>query len=1013
MTPTSVVPVRPSPATRAASATTPPGTAVRVPILAALFVGLFGVLLASSPARDLAVWKHIAGGRNLFQDGFSPTWLYDLGSYAVYAVAGGGGLVAVKAVLCGLVGVLLLRLSSASGWRLALAMTGLAVLAMGGRLLLHPETASVVLMAVALWVLHRPPDRPTGRWPLPDWRLVAVVVVWANVDGRFVLGVAVIALTLLGRALDDRAKVGLLKAFERWVIAVVVLAAAACLSPSHVNGLNIPADIDSAMNALTKPAGETPTVYSPFDTDFFVQFRDSSAALAFYPLLALGLFSFVLNRKGWRWAWALPWLALAVVAAVQVRTVPLFAVVAGPVTAWNLQAYFTRRGIVSKPPRPWVRMAGYALTGVAAVVFLVAAWPGWLQGPPYEPRRWAVECPPAVQQGAEFIKQTHVAKLWDDGTRTLHVSPETQAAFAVFAPDDPRVQDDTTVNLLLEKLDHEKAREALRALKVTRVVLWAGDARQVNVLDRLLAEPAEWRQLSLHGGLVVFGWNDPKHPTAERFAGREVDFDRLAFRPDESEVAPAPRSVAGRQWWEVFWTPADPPRSPARDEATVLLRKALADRDAAPVRHLTEWENGQLAGLVGAGAGWAGPGAGLDAALRLTLFRPPVPPPAHGNRPPPQTDMTFTMQKRFANDRGSIPVGVGYAAVRAARRAVADNPTDATAYLVLGRAYSLLLSGTAEHEWAARIPQIKRVREDQQVAAFNRAVTLDPKLAAAHLELARLYRSNGCIDLAADHLKTYLDLPPRWGGPKKGSELAEASATEWKQLTQQVESRTRTWEEETARQPVGDRALRAQQMELGRLARDLLLKSDVAAFGKSGTELEIDLLLRTGRPQDVLDWLTPEVAGSLDSVRQYHWRRAEAYLAVGDYAAADEELALMVSGDGKLTDPKLVVSEVGALLGKAVLDIGPGVPPLQQWTWNEVNRADMELSFNKFPKTLRLQADMQVLRGVMALEGGNRERAADVFRNALTFSPNPSGGGQLEFGGRTIARDCLGWLSEK
>jgi tetratricopeptide (TPR) repeat protein len=704
-------------------------------------------------------------------------------------------------------------------------------------------------------------------------------------------------------------------------------------------------------------------------------------------------------------------MALAVVAAVQVRMVPLFAVAAGPITAWNLQGYFARRGGTAKPPRPWVRIAGYALTGVAAVAFLVAAWPGWLQRPPYEPRRWEVECPPAVVQGAEFIKKTHEAKLWDEGTRTLHASPDTLAAFTLFAPADPAVQDENAVEQLLKSLNNEAAREALRKLKVTRVVVWAGDPRQVNLLDRLLAEPAEWRLLSLSGGLVVFGWNDPKHPTAERFAGWEVDFDRLAFRPNASEVAPAPRAANSRQWWEVFWTPADPPRPPARDEATVLMRKALADRDAAPVRHLTEWENGQLAGLVGAAAGWTGPGAGLDAAVRLTLFRPPVPQQPQGNRPPPQTEMTFALQKQFASDRGPIPVGVGYAAVRAARRAVADNPTDANAYLVLGRAYSLLLSGTAEHAWAARIPQIKRVREDQQVAAFNKAVALDPKLAAAHLELARLYRSTGCIDLAAEHYAEYQKLPPRWGGPKKGSEATEVAA-ELKQLTNLVEGRERTWEEETARQPVGDRALRAQQLELGGVARDLLLKSDVAAFGVSGTKLEIDLLLRTGRPRDVLDWVAPEVAGSLGE-RDYRWRRALAQLAVGDYDAADEELALMVSGDGKLTDPKFVVSEVAALLGKAVLDIGPGIPPLQQWTWNELNRADMELSFNKFPRTLRLQADMQVLRGVMALEGGNRERAAEVLRNALTFSPNPSGGGQLEFGGRTIARDVLGWLGEK
>ena len=31
---------------------------------------------------------------------------------------------------------------------------------------------------------------------------------------------------------------------------------------------------------------------------------------------------------------------------------------------------------------------------------LVCAWPGWLQAPPFEPRRWAVELPASLERGA-------------------------------------------------------------------------------------------------------------------------------------------------------------------------------------------------------------------------------------------------------------------------------------------------------------------------------------------------------------------------------------------------------------------------------------------------------------------------------------------------------------------------------------------------------------------------------------------------------------------------------------
>src|SRR5688572_23046039 len=70
-----------------------------------LFVSTFAFLLASFPARNSDVWKHLAAGRDVargqlpldntaFADtGAGSTWLYDLVCYGVYSVAGGTGLV--------------------------------------------------------------------------------------------------------------------------------------------------------------------------------------------------------------------------------------------------------------------------------------------------------------------------------------------------------------------------------------------------------------------------------------------------------------------------------------------------------------------------------------------------------------------------------------------------------------------------------------------------------------------------------------------------------------------------------------------------------------------------------------------------------------------------------------------------------------------------------------------------------------------------------------------------------
>ena len=1012
--PAQVSPLAQLPSEKPVGATPPSeGLVTRIPVLAVLFVAVFGVLLTSFPARNNDLWQHLADGRGLVRgaSGFGPTWLYDLAVYATFSATGGAGLVAAKALLCGAVAVLLLRLSSVTpGWRIPLAVTGLAVLALGSRLLLQPETISVLCLAIAVWLLFREQPRSPAAGVWPGWRLVVLFVVWANIDGRFVFGLAVVALTWLGLVLDGRPPDGRGRALGRWVVRVAILVGASCVSVSHVNGLNVPPEIRAAVVALRAEAGaESQTVNSPFDRDYLTLFRDSSAALSYYPLLALGLVSFVLNRRGWRWSWFLPCAGLAVMSGLQARTVPFFAIVAGPVIAWNLQEFFARRGVTSPVGRR-ARYAGLSLTWVIAAAFLVCAWPGWLQGPPFEPRRWAVERPLALESGAEFLRRSHAAALWVPDARTLHVSPETLGALAWFCPEDRGVRDDMALNRLLNPDGSDDGRERLRALGVSRVVVYVGDpgAPWRAALDRFLADPDEWPVLHLTGGLVIFGWRDPARSTvSDPFAGWEVDFARLAFRPDESEVAPPARPPGKRRWWDVFWKPAPPPRPPGRDEAAVLLRKAEATIHSAPLRHLMAWESGQVAGLVGTASGWNSLSGPFDGALRLTLFRPPLPEAAQPDgRLPAVTELTFALHQRFIFERGHAPVGILHAAIRAARRAVAENPADANAHLALGRAYIALVSTTAEQGWAARVPQLLRVRQVQASASLNRAVALNPRLAEAHLELGRLYLTIGCLDLGVHHLRAYRDLPPRWGGPQKGDRLAEAVESELARLTKLLDFRTREFARESAQSSVSDRALMAVRLELGGAARDLLLKSDAAAFGAQGTELEIDLLLRTGRPDDVLESATSEVRGSLGNL-SYHWSRAQALLALGEYDAADAELAEMVGPDGRLAAPARVGEEVGVLVGKALLDEQPGRSDLPQLAWRVLSQSDFRSRLANVAQQLGLQADITVLRGVVGLEAGNIPRARDAFRAALTFSPNRWGPGQLEFSGRRIAWDCL------
>jgi len=67
-------------------------------------------------------------------------------------------------------------------------------------------------------------------------------------------------------------------------------------------------------------------------------------------------------------------------------------------------------------------------------------------------------------------------------------------------------------------------------------------------------------------------------------------------------------------------------------------------------------------------------------------------------------------------------------AVRAARRALQENPDDAVAHLLLGQAYLRLIARDRRAQCARNSPR-GRAREAQVAAALNQALRLQPGLA--------------------------------------------------------------------------------------------------------------------------------------------------------------------------------------------------------------------------------------------------------------------------------------------
>lgn len=955
----------------------PRAPAGRGPLAAGALVAALALLLASFPARNLDVWGHLAGGRALLAGDLadvSRTWLYDVLAYRLYQLGGGALLAAAKALAVAATGLLVFAACRVrAGTALAAACAALAVLAAGVRVPLQPVTVSYLFFALALRLALRPAGRPGP--------LFATFALWANCDRWAVVGLGTVALVWLGRALDSADGRAELRARGR---ALLLLAWACALSPAHARGLVPPAE------ALAAFGGAEPT--AAFGRAYLLAIGDSPAGRAYFVLLGLGAGAVLAARGGRVWELLLPGLVLAALSAGQARAVPFFALVGGPALAWHAAAVVERLN-----PNAAVARAGRGAGVLAVLVLLACAWPGWLQGPPYGTRAWALDVPAGRGRAAAVLDELRAAGALAPGTRTLHGSAEAARSFAWFAPADEGVADEALVAALTDPKPEGDPRAKLRAAGVTRAVVAVGDpGRAPDLLERLLTAPDEWPLLSAAGGVAVFGWRDPAGPPGA-FAAHELDLARLAFRPTEDEKLPPVPPPPDRRPWEALWKRL-PPRPPERDEATLLLLKAEADRITSPDRHARAWTGWQTAGIIGAGA--TGPGAHpLALGLRLTLA---VPPQGKGTDLPPVTRTAFGLQGAFVAARGDAPPAALFAAVRAARRAAAADPTDPAPHLTLGRCYLRLADATAEPLWAARLPVLGQLRLAQAAGAFARAVALNPNLPAAHLELGALYRRMNCGDLAVTHLRAYRALVARGGGKPDPRASDEVMA----RLADLLEKHTRDLAAEGARVPVGDRAFLAAQRGLAGEALKLLLGSDVSAFGTSGMRLELDLLLKTGRGRELLVWATPELRAAL-TPPTYHWLRAQALLAAGDYAAADLEMAAA-------TEAPATRAAAGAraarLTGKAVLDARPGSPVLADLPWRVLVESDYRAELGAAERELANQCDILAVRGLVALEAGDTDRALESFRAALAFEAGAALGARVEFPARPIAAAGLSWL---
>jgi hypothetical protein len=1039
-----------------------------------VLVLVLAFLAASFVARNSDVWFHLAAGRLLAQgqvfrsdDPFAYTaergswppsaWLFDMALYGLYARVGGAALVVVKALLVTALAGLLLRVRRPDGaaW-VSVVCTALAVLAMSPRLLLQPACVSYVFLGVSfslLWQPHAPPRQTTGREVEPGKGslrvspyapLLAVFVLWVNVDEWFLLGPALAALFWLGERLQGPRRT------PGWLVPAGF--AVCLLNPHTWHAFSLPPELSpvSWTSGLRQDVRFQAQFASPWQSAHLHAAAALAAApLAYYALTFLGLLAFLLQPRalrGWRLA---VWLPFALLAAWQVRLIPFFAVVAAPITALSWQDVLAGREAAPSRARGPGRApaAGRTVLALSLLALIFLAWPGWLAGYGREERRvaWGLQAEPSLQRATETLRDWRRRGLLLGDERVFALSPEVAQYGAWFSPGE-RYFFDHRLGLFPEAArDYETVCRALEPdLAPPRPAAHGGagegarDWRQVlschgvgvlvvyerepqrlfAVLHRLADDPERWTLLGVTGEALIVGWNEARARTPGGFRPLAFDAEQLALGPQDErarrDLPPAPERGPEHLpprpslWTRLTRSPA--PVSWESPAATVYLHDFDDSQGLEGRQQLRASMSGYAASLTGLAAlPSAAPGAALQVvAADQVLFR-------RGG--PGSLLMRDQLGPYFAPLAQRSPA-LPLLAVRAARRAVAANPADANAWLRLGQAYVLLRDETCERTGHGGLSPLAQLRHVQIATALEQAVRLDPDLEAAQHELAHLYGERNFLDQALAHQQEELRLSRR-AGPRPG-ETAEEFAYRLELLGRDVAKldkfvQGRRQEYASASRSLGGERLEqaglALRMGLARQAvDDVLLPCPAALLGAPGIKLELELLLMLGRAEDVRAILRdPGFAGN-KQVLPYHdlpappnaegtpfypvpyhwpayqWLQALQAASLGDYVQAREDLGEIRSGlragqERLRRQLREGVRPEWALLPWLLSGPQPFLPALAARDLLRLGDERAQLEAGE-PVLLGHQADLDVLQGLLALERGDTEDARSDFAAA-------------------------------
>ncbi|MBM3968366.1 MAG: hypothetical protein FJ302_00670 [Planctomycetes bacterium] len=734
--------------------------AIRGDFMLSWAVVLLALLIGCRQIVETTTLVHVKTGRYLASHGFLPptndvfsatagehrwvnlSWLWDLISSGLFAIGEGIGLSLATALLVAATWSLLGKTSrpGVSSW-FGSILGVLTLLACHPQFSGQPETVTLFGVAATFWWLHvwRSSSDTTasmnvlampGR-PMSLWWMVPGFVLWSNLDHRMFLGLTLLLLWGLGEIIGHVSGRTSLTATQRahfWKV-VGTCVVASTLNPSGGQALFSPVALYGTEYPawhLYVPAisgSEEAGAFSLLTSDLWRSGSGRLPLVAGVVVLASALVSIVLNARRVNFGDVLTFAGFVALAAVASHELAAASVLACAIGTLNAQQWYQssfRQSYSIEPKELLFTRGGRAITVLAFFALAVVSVNQSLFGA--EGKRVGV--------GLSNRLRAMIAAYRDATTDSFDNRPfnfmPSQGDVLLWLDQKPFV--DSRLALFARRGEpdlltlHDQARQSLTQLTDQKA---ASDQLPSNADsdERLNA----WRP--------IFDRFQLTHVLPRLFGGNPTAYFRLLAKP-EWKLAHLGSHCA------VFYRQKDasPELTQFLDKHEFSLRK-LAFQTTEPASLRTDWPR-------------------IRSSLQKTFGAPE---PLVSNKALEAETLLLHLRAilngQLVIDEASA-IGIAHLAIRKANAGLAESADNATAYQILGEAYSFLLNMEIAIEQANGVPFENRLRFYQALAAYHQAILLNPKSLFLRDRLVDLLQRHNRLDLVLRELDVIDKLTP-------------------------------------------------------------------------------------------------------------------------------------------------------------------------------------------------------------------------------------------------------------